>query len=501
MSASNYILEMKNIRKEFPGVVALNDVSLKIKAGEVHALCGENGAGKSTLMKILSGSQGASSGEIIIDGEVVSMNSTSEAESKGISMIYQEFNLINDLSVGENIFLGKLPRKGLRVDWNKMHDDAQAILARLNLDINSRSSVSTLSVAEAQMIEIAKSLTTGSKVIIMDEPTAALSDEETRTLFQIIETLQQQNIAIIYISHRMDEIFQISDRLSVLRNGEYIATKNISDTNYDDVVSLMIGRNVESLYPVRDYQRSEKVFEVKNLTADVVTNINFSLYKGEILGVIGLLGSGNFELAKMIYGAQSITEGEVFLEGKKIDISSPHKAVEAGIGLVPEDRKQDGLVLNRSVKENITLASLGEISSKKLLSTSAENEVVDKQVKDLNIKVYNPSRQIVGNLSGGNQQKVLFGKVLETNPNVCILSEPTRGVDVGAKAEIYSIIDRLTSEGKSIILISSDMEEVMGLCDRVIVMRDGQIVMEKIKKFTDQEEILAYASGGVSNGE
>lgn len=501
MPKLNYVLEMSNIRKEFPGVVALKDVSLQITPGEVHALCGENGAGKSTLMKILSGSQTATSGEIFIDGVSVKLESTRDAEEKGISMIYQEFNLINDLSVGENIYLGKLPRKGLRVDWNQLHEDSQAILKKLNLDIDSRANVSTLSVAEAQMIEIAKSLTTGSKIIIMDEPTAALSEEETKTLFKIIEVLQEQNIAIIYISHRMDEIFQISNRLSVLRNGQYIATKNVSDTNYDDVVSLMIGRNVESLYPVRDYQRKEKVFEVKNLSADVVSNINMSLHKGEILGVIGLLGSGNFELAKMFYGARPIIEGEVLLEGQKVNLSNPYYAVSAGIGLVPEDRKQDGLVLNRSVKENITLASLGEISNKMLLSATAEEVIVDKQVKDLNIKVYNPNQQIVENLSGGNQQKVLFGKVLETNPKVCILCEPTRGVDVGAKAEIYSIIDRLTHEGKSIILVSSDMEEVMGLCDRVMVMRDGQIVMEKIKRFTNQEEILAYASGGVSNGE
>lgn len=499
MIPTEHVLEMKNIRKEFPGVVALKDVDLNLLHGEVHALCGENGAGKSTLMKILSGAQSATSGEMYVEGELVNFSNTKEAENNGIAMIYQEFNLIRELSVAENVYLGRLPKKGITVDWRKLYSDVDILLKRLNLNINPHTLVSELSVAEAQMIEIAKTLTMGAKVLIMDEPTAALSDDEAKTLFSIIEDLKSQNITVVYISHRMDEIFQISDRITVLRNGTYIATKNIEDTSYDDVVSLMIGRSVEDLYPERNYVRQEKIFEVKNLSGDSVNNISFSLYKGEILGIVGLLGSGNFELTKLMYGSKKIDSGEIYLKENLVVINSPSDALENGIGLITEDRKNDGLVLGRNVQENISLASLKNISNNKVINKNIETTIVNEQVKRLNIKVFDPNKQIVGNLSGGNQQKVLFAKVLETDPTVCIMNEPTRGVDVGAKAEIYSLIDTLTENDKSIILVSSEIEEVIGLSDRIIVMKDGKIVLERLANETNQEEILAYASGGVMN--
>jgi ribose transport system ATP-binding protein len=498
MNSKELILEMKDIVKVFPGVRALDGVKLDLYKGEVHALCGENGAGKSTLMKIISGAQSYTSGAIILNGEHVKFHSTKDAEKHGIAMIYQEFNMVPELSIAENIFLGRLPlTRFKKVDWVKLYKDANETLKKLGLDLDSRKKVKNISVAEAQMVEIAKALSIGANIIIMDEPTAAISDEEAETLFKKIEDLKSHGISIIYISHRMDEIFRISDRISVFRDGKYIDTKNVSDTNYMEVVVMMVGRSVTDLYPERSFKYSEDIMEVRNLTNRNVKSVDFTLGKGEILGIAGLLGSGNIELSKILAGAVKKQEGEVILNGKSIDFSSPRKALNAGIGFISDDRKMEGLVLVRDIKENVMLSSLKNISKVSFIDMKKEKILVNNQVKKLNIKISGID-QVVGNLSGGNQQKVVFGKMLETDPIVCILDEPTRGVDVGAKAEIYQIINELTKNGISVILVSSDLPELIGMSDRVLVMREGEVVKTLHKPEINQEIIMAYASGGIN---
>ena len=495
------VLRMDSIVKTFPGVKALDGVHLDVRRGEVHALCGENGAGKSTLMKIIAGAQGYTSGHMYVNGEEVVFHSTKDAERKGIAMIYQEFNMVRDLSVAENMYLGRLPKTSYgAVDWKKLYKDAQEELDRLGLRFDCRTKVRNLSVAESQMTEIAKCLTIGAKVIIMDEPTAALTDEEIRILFKIIAELKAEGISILYISHRMDEIFQISDRLTVFRDGKYIATKDIGHTNYDEVVSMMVGRSVTNLYPERDYREDETVLELRNICGKGVHNVNIRLRRGEILGVAGLLGSGTIELSKIVYGALPMDSGENYINGEKKDCSSPKKALKAGIGFVSDDRKQEGLVLIRNIRENVSLSSLDKITHFIHLDKKLETKRINAQVKRLNIKI-SSLQQLAGKLSGGNQQKVVFAKVLEANPSILILDEPTRGVDVGAKAEIYQIMDELTKAGKSIILISTDLPEVIGMSDRVVIMREGHTVLEIPKSEMNQEIILAHASGGVSENE
>ena len=491
------VLKLVDIVKTFPGVKALDGVQLDIMEGEVHALCGENGAGKSTLMKIIAGAQPYTSGHMYVNGEEVAFQSTKEAEKKGISMIYQEFNMVPELSVAENMYLGRLPKNKFgKVDWKSLYKKAQNELEKMGLKIDAKEKVAHLSVAESQMVEIAKCLTVNSRVIIMDEPTAALADEEIRVLFDIISDLKKKGIAIIYISHRMDEIFEISDRLTVFRDGKYVATKRIVDTDYDDVVSMMVGRSVDNLYPKRAYEKQEVVFEARNMNSSGVKNVSVQLHKGEILGITGLLGSGTIELSKIIYGAIPKKSGEIYVNGKLCDCSSPRKALKSGIGFVSDDRKQEGLVLIRSIRENISMSSLKKLTKGIHLDKTLENKNVEKDIRSLNIKLSSPE-QLVGKLSGGNQQKVVFAKVLEAEPEILILDEPTRGVDVGAKAEIYQIMDDLTKLGKSIIIISTDLPELIGVSDRVIVMREGKTVMEFEKSELNQEIVLAHASGGV----
>lgn len=501
MQSNQPVLVLKDIVKLFPGVRALDGVHLEVLPGEIHALCGENGAGKSTLMKIISGAQRYTEGKMLVDGNEVIFHSTKEAERQGIAMIYQEFNLISEMTVGENMFLGRFPTtKTGRIDWDTLHGEAQKILDRLGLPFTSKTKIRDLSVAQAQMTEIAKCLTIGARIIIMDEPTAALTEEEMNVLFEVIADLKQQGISILYISHRMDEIFKISDRITVFRDGRYIDTKHTSETNYDEIVSLMVGKKIMNLYPHREYQPQDAVLEVKQLTGRGVHSVSFTLHKGEILGIVGLMGSGNIELSKLIYGAMPIKTGEIFMNGKRVDSSTPQKALKAGIGLVSDDRKQEGLVLVRSVKENISLSSLDKLTRLFAIDSKHEAQLVQQNIDQLNIKVSAPT-QIAGNLSGGNQQKIVFAKMLETGPVICILDEPTRGVDVGAKAEIYQIMDQLTREGKSIVLISSDLPELIGMSDRILVMREGEIVKELRKDDANQEIVLAYASGGVSPNE
>lgn len=497
----NIVLHLESIVKTFPGVKALDGVQLDVRRGEVHALCGENGAGKSTLMKIIAGAQGYTSGHMYVNGQEVVFHSTKEAERQGIAMIYQEFNMVPDMSVAENMYLGRLPKTTYgAVDWKKLYKDAQEVLDRLGLKFDCKTKVRNLSVAESQMTEIAKCLTIGAKVIIMDEPTAALTDEEINILFGIIDDLKKKEISILYISHRMDEIFRISDRLTVFRDGKYIATKDISETDYDDVVSMMVGRSVTNLYPERHYEKKEVAFELKNVCGKGVHDVSLKLYQGEILGIAGLLGSGTIELSKIVYGAIPMESGEVYVNGEKKDCRTPKKALKSGIGFVSDDRKQEGLVLIRNIRENVSLSSLDKISNGIHINKKKETENINAQVERMKIKI-SGLQQLAGKLSGGNQQKVVFAKVLEADPSILILDEPTRGVDVGAKAEIYQIMDELTKAGKSIILISTDLPELIGMSDRVIVMREGRQVLEISKEKVNQETILAHASGGVSENE
>ncbi|HEY8805656.1 MAG TPA: sugar ABC transporter ATP-binding protein [Clostridium sp.] len=498
MNGNDMILKLENVVKAFPGVKALDGVQLEIKKGEIHALCGENGAGKSTLMKIISGAYDITSGSIYLEGKEVKFSSTKEAQNAGISMIYQEFNLIPYLSVAENLFLDRQPKNkfGL-IDWRRLIKDAESLLRKVGLKIDAKTIVHDISVAECQMLEIAKSLSLNSKIIIMDEPTATLSDEEIKCLFGIIRKLKEGGISIIYISHRMEEIFNLSDRITILRDGKYIKTLNTNDTNYDEIVKLMVGKSISSLYPVRNPVRNDIALEVRdaNLKSHF-SEVSFKLHKGEILGMTGLMGAGVIHLSKSLFGCYDNFHGEVIMDNKKVNVKTPLRAMHNGISLVPDDRKNEGLVLIRTVRENITACSLGKIMRNGLINYKLEKEIVNSKIKQLNIKV-SSMEQPVGNLSGGNQQKIVFAKVLETVPKILILDEPTRGVDVGAKAEIYQIMNELTEKGISIILVSTDLPELIGMSDRIIVMREGKIVKELRKEEVDQETILAYAAGGV----
>jgi ribose transport system ATP-binding protein len=458
---SEVILKLDNIVKTFPGVKALDEVHLEVLKGEVHALCGENGAGKSTLMKIISGAQVYTSGTMVFEGKEVKFASTKQAQDSGISMIYQEFNLIPYLTVAENLFLDRQPvKRGGIIDWKKLNADAKLLLARVGLDLNPEVKVQEISLAEAQMVEIAKCLSLHSKVIIMDEPTAALSDEEIKKLFEIIKSLTSEGISIIYISHRMEEIFAITDRITVFRDGRYIKSMLTKETDYDEVVKLMVGKNVTDLYPNRNYKTADVVLAVKDMKLKHVNGVDFQLHKGEILGITGLMGAGCIHLCKALFGCYDTIQGDISIQGEKVNIKQPLDALKKGISLVPDDRKNQGLVLLRSVRENITLASLDHIAKKKILRLGMEASLAEQQINQLNIKV-STAEQITGNLSGGNQQKVVFAKMLLTNPTILILAEPTRGVDVGAKAEIYQIMNTLTEKGISIILVSSDYQSLL----------------------------------------
>lgn len=498
INSNDVILKLENVVKIFPGVRALDGAHLEIKKGEIHALCGENGAGKSTLMKIISGAYDITSGKMYLEGKEVKFSSTREAQNAGITMIYQEFNLIPYLSVAENLFLDRQPKNkfGL-IDWRKLNNDAEKLLRKVGLKIDPKTIVQDISVAECQMVEIAKSLSLNSNIIIMDEPTATLLDEEIKCLFGIIRKLKEDGISIIYISHRMEELFTLSDSITVFRDGKYIKTVKTCDTNYDEIVKLMVGKSIFNLYPVKDPVKDEITLEVKDANLGIhFSEVSFKLHKGEILGMTGLMGAGVIHLSKSLFGCYDNFHGEVIIDDKKANISSPLQAMHSGISLVPNDRKNEGLVLIRSVRENITACSLNKIIKNGVINYKREKEIVNSKIKQLNIKT-SSIEQLVGNLSGGNQQKIVFAKMLETSPKILILAEPTRGVDVGAKAEIYQIMNELTQKGISIILVSTDLQELIGMSDRIIVMREGKIVKELTKEEVDQETILAYAAGGV----
>ena len=489
---SEYILEMLDIVKEFPGVRALKGVQLKVRPGTVHTLMGENGAGKSTLMKCLIGIHPPTSGKIIFKGQEVHYKTTLEAMNSGISMIHQELSPVPERSVCDNVWLGREPRKGLIVDHKKMREDCIALFKRLNLDLDPDAKMGDLTVAKMQMVEIAKAVSYDSQIVIMDEPTSSLTDAEVEQLFRIIADLKAKNVAIIYISHKMDEIFRISDDITVYRDGEYIATDRAENLNVDKVIQLMVGREVTQMFPKVDCPIGETILKVESLSAGkAVKNVSFELHRGEILGMAGLVGAGRTETAEAIFGMRHITGGKIYKDGKELHIKSPEDAIENKIGLLTEDRRGNGIVGLLSVRENTVLANLKKYGFP--LNHKKMREDTDVYIKKLNTKT--PSMETpIQNLSGGNQQKVLVGRWLLTDPDILIVDEPTRGIDVGAKAEIHSLITKLAGEGKAIIMISSELPEVMGMSDRIVVMHEGTMTGVIDRKDFSSELILKYAT-------
>ncbi|MEI8593194.1 ribose ABC transporter ATP-binding protein RbsA [Photobacterium sp. Hal280] len=495
------ILQLSEIEKAFPGVKALDKASLNVYPGRVMALMGENGAGKSTLMKVLTGIYSKDAGSIHYQGQPATFQGPRDSQQAGISIIHQELNLIAELTIAENIFLGREPTGPLgQIQWRRMYDQADQLLARLNVKHSAKTLLGELSLGEQQMVEIAKALSFESKVIIMDEPTDALTDTETASLFQVIGELREQGCGIVYISHRLKEIFEICDDITVLRDGKFIGECAVAETTEDELIEMMVGRKLEEQYPRIAVQHGETCLEVIGLTGSGIEDVSFTLKRGEILGISGLMGAGRTELVKVIYGALPSERGVINLNGKTINPVSPQDGLLNGIAYISEDRKGDGLVLGLSVKENMSLCTLDKLSKGLQIRHGDEVMAVDDFIRLFNIKT--PGRdQIIGNLSGGNQQKVAIAKGLMTKPKVLILDEPTRGVDVGAKKEIYQLINQFKAEGMSIILVSSEMPEVLGMSDRILVMHEGRISGEFDAKNADQEKLLACAVGKTINGE
>lgn len=503
----NYILEMKNITKEFPGVIALDKVDFRVKEGEIHGLVGENGAGKSTLMKILSGvyPTGSYEGKILINGDEKEFSSIKDSEKEGISIIYQELALVKQLSVLENIFLGNEINKNGIIDFDQAFIQTEQILKEVNLNINPATKVLNLGVGQQQLVEIAKTLSKETRILILDEPTAALTETETENLFNILRNLKEKGVTCIYISHKLDEIFEISDSVTVLRDGKTISTNKTFELTRDKVISYMVGREMTQLFPWQEHKIGETVFEVRNWTVYnpeipdkiLLNNISFEAKKGEILGIAGLMGSGRTELAKSIFGAFGKKRtGQIFIEGEPVVINNPRDAIDSGISYCTENRKEEGLNLEMDVKENITMASHNYISKRGVIDRSIEIHDSEEYVEKLSIKT--PSiEQKTKNLSGGNQQKVCLAKWLMTEPKVLILDEPTRGIDVGAKQEIYNLMNELVAKGICIIMISSELPEIMGMSDRILVMHEGQISGALLREESTQEKIMNYATGGM----
>ena len=489
---------MRDIVKRFPGVLALDHVSLSVEAGEVHALLGENGAGKSTLMKILSGAYQRDEGEILIDGKSVEIKGSRDAQALGISIIYQELNLTEQLSVAENIFLGRpIMKNPLMVDWREMTRQAQRILDELGVDISAKALVRDLGVAHKQMVEVAKALSINSRILVMDEPTAPLTNREIDTLFATIRMLKAKGVSIIYISHRLEEVMEVCDRATIMRDGRNVTHMNVKDTNLDEIIRYMVGRELKEKFPKIHIPLGEELLRVENLNAGPqVRNVSLSVRAGEILGIAGLVGAGRTETARALFGMDRKQSGAVYVAGKPVEIRRPLDAIRAGFGFATEDRKGEGLVLTMNVGQNITLATLDQFQRGGKLNLGKEKEVVLSYIDRMNIKT--PSHlQLARNLSGGNQQKVVLAKWLLSQSRVIIFDEPTRGIDVGAKIEVYNIINELIRQGAAVVMISSELPEVLGMSDRVAVMCQGEItgVFDNDGTLT-QEKVLYYATGG-----
>ncbi len=499
------LLEMRDITKSFPGVRAVDGVTFDLFAGEIHALVGENGAGKSTLMKVLGGvyPHGTYDGEILIDGKARSFHRVSEAEEAGIAIIFQELSIIKDLNIGENIFLGREPRRFGIINWDELYSRAQKLLDELHLPLDPRTSVGQLGIGQQQLVEIAKALSQQARILVLDEPTAALTDSEGETLFRILDNLRERGVGMIYISHKLDEVFRVSDRITVLRDGRTVGTEPASAVNEVQIISRMVGREVGDIFPEADHQRGEIIFEVRNITVEdpnvrgkkLVNRVSFAVRRGEVLGIAGLMGAGRSELLMAIFGAPpGPTTGEILIEGKRVVIARPSDAIKNGIAFVTEDRKRFGLVIDQTILRNMTLAGLKDLSGRFITNEHAEAATGERAMKEFSVKagsIFN----IVGTLSGGNQQKVVLAKWLLTKPRVLFLDEPTRGIDVGAKQEIYSHINNLARAGLAIVLVSSELPEVLGLSDRVMVLHEGRVTGEFQQADATAEGVMACATG------
>lgn len=494
MNNPEYVLQLKNIVKKYPGVTALKGVTLEIKKGEIHALIGENGAGKSTLIKTCSGAVVPTEGKIIINGKEFNSMSPQLAADNGIAIIYQEFNNVRELSVAENIFLGRAIRKGITIDRKKMEEESKKVFEQLNINIDPKELVKNLTVGYQQMVEIAKAIQQNAKILIMDEPSAPLTKAEVESMMKLVEKLRSDGVSIIYISHRLDEIFRLSDRITVLRDGEYVETLITKESDVNQLVSLMVGRELTETYPARkDCIRDQVVMDIQNVSGNGDKNISISIRRGEILGLGGLIGAGRTELAQIIFGVTKKAEGKIIFKGKEINPKSPKEAIKLGIALVPEDRKQQGALLTVDIKENISMPILKKISKGTVVNKKKELNIANRHIEGLKIKT--PSvKQLVKNLSGGNQQKVILGKWMAAESEFIIFDEPTRGIDVGAKYEIYKLMNSMVESGKTILLISSEMEELMGMSDRIVVLSEGKITGELNKENFSQEVIMSFAS-------
>lgn len=499
------LLEMREITKEFPGVKALDGVTFNLHKGEFHALVGENGAGKSTLMKVLSGvyPYGSYGGDIAVNGETKQFHNIRQAEDAGIAIIFQELSLVKELTVAENIFLGREPAKFGVINWSEIYSKSGKLLRDLNLPLNPRTQVGSLGIGQQQLVEIAKALSHNAKILVLDEPTAALTESEVETLFTILRDLKSRGVGMIYISHKLGEVFEMSDRITVLRDGRTVGTENTGAMDKDRVISLMVGREVGDIFPETKHEFGETALEVRGLTAfdpdvpgkKIVDGVSFSVRKGEVLGIAGLMGAGRSESLMSIFGAwQGRHSRDIFVEGKKVEIDSPGDAIKNGIGFVTEDRKRFGLILDQTILDNSTLAGLKHISGRFITNRSREIIVTQKVMRSLRVKANSPMT-IAGTLSGGNQQKVVLGKWLLTEPKVLFLDEPTRGIDVGAKQEIYAEINELAATGVAIVMVSSELPEVLGLADRILVLHEGKPTGEFTKGEATPEKVMAAATG------
>lgn len=490
-------VEMKGINKSFGNNKVLNDAGFFLKDGEIHALMGENGAGKSTLMKILTGVYTRDSGTVIVDGKEVVYHNPQEAEKAGIVFIYQELNVMFDLTVEENLFMGREITKRFGIcDKKAMRAKAKDIMDRMGVHIPVDAVMSDLSVGQQQMVEICKALMVDAKVLIMDEPTAALTQSETEVLFEVIKSLRKKGVSIVYVSHRMEEIFELCDRITILRDGAYIDTKFIKDTSMDDVVKMMIGREIGERFPKRTCSIGEEVLRVENLSHEkLFRNVNFSVRAGEVLGVSGLMGAGRTEIMHAIFGNMPIVGGKIFIEGKEVSIRNPREAIAAGIGFITEDRKTEGLLLEKTIAENIELTNLGKVSDKCVINAQKRGDLVKRGIEEFRIRCFGPDHEC-GNLSGGNQQKVVLAKWIYTDPKILILDEPTRGVDIGAKKEIYNVINEMAAKGVAVIMVSSELPEVLGMSDRIMVVHEGHVTGIVNGADADQAKIMTLATGG-----
>ena len=501
--ANEYRVEMKNIVKRFGGVLALNDVSFRVRPGEVHALVGENGAGKSTLMKILLGAYQKDEGTIFIDGKEEKISSPKEAKELGVATIYQEFMLAPHLTVAENIFIDRLSDKGKFINWKDLNQKASEILDQLGfVEINAKQRVENLSVAYQQVVEICKNLTRNAKILVLDEPTAVLTFTEIEKLFSLINKLKNDGVSIIYISHRLEEIFQICDRITVLKDGTFVKELNTTEVNKGQLVNLMVGRDMSTLFPSRAAKIGDVVLEVKNLNrGKMVRNVSFSVRAGEVLGFSGLVGAGRTETMRAIFGADKKESGEIWLNGEQVNFKNPREAVKKGLGLLPEDRKQQGVLLEQSIRVNTTLSALRKITQLLgIINFQKDKKLAEDVLAELATK-YNSIEDNTSSLSGGNQQKVALAKWLVADCKCIILDEPTRGVDVGAKVEIYKNINDLAEQGVAIVMISSEMTEIIGMCDRALIMRQGMVVGELDRSELAEDRLIRYSMGVNENEE